>query len=44
MEDKSGNFMCPYCGNNEIGGFKYWLSRKEFINNVLETNIFFIIQ
>ena len=37
MNAESGKFKCPYCGNNEISGFKYWISRIEFINNVPET-------
>ena len=37
MNSESGKFKCPYCGNNEISGFKYWISRKEFINNAPET-------
>ena len=41
MNSESGKFKCPYCGNNEISGFKYWISRKEFINNVPETKYIF---
>ena len=37
MNAESGKFKCPYCGNNAISGFKYWISRIEFINNVPET-------
>ena len=42
MNDNSGYFKCPKCGNNKVYSFKKWFSREEFINkNTLKTKWIF---
>ena len=44
MNQNSGTFKCPKCGNNKIGEFKNWINREEFIDNKINKKWIFYVE